>query len=93
MLRHSSEIRKISAGPNPNDSFAMFVEQTFKLKGIDYEVSNIIEDTQSFNMFGVTRYNVYLRKIGGGKEILWKAYENVPVSIEYKIDSKTEMIA
>lgn len=90
---YQPEIRKITAGPNPTDGFATFVGQTIKIKRELYRCSNIIEDSQSFSSFGVKRYNIYLIKEGTETEILWKCYENVPVSIEYDTESKSMIIS
>ena len=79
----TGKIRKIVLGTNPVQGMAIVVGITeVNLKGQVFKVSQIIESTDNFFLFGSVRYFVFYR-IGNGQERLWKSFINVPISIEY----------
>lgn len=93
MKPYQTEILKIIAGPNPINGFATYVGQPQSIgKDKDYKVTQIIEDTQSFIHFGVKRYKIYI-KSNTSEEILWRVYENVPITILYDVNSANTIIS
>ncbi len=78
----SGKIRKITLGVSPKDAMAF---ETKKPAGhTEYVISQILEDKNSFHLFGKTRFLVYIKKLGVEGEWLWKSFIDVSISIEYE---------
>jgi len=103
MTRHSRVIRKITLGHNPlNDGLALVLYQSAGPRHFGYKITAIRENDQNHIEYGITRYTVYIQKgdlkagkwVGEGEEVVWKEFERVPVSIEYKLpgDGPDEVI-
>lgn len=76
-------IRKIIIGDNPVSNGMAYVVGN-SVVGSGYKIVSIIEDTNSFVFNGVARICIYISN-EEFKDVLWKAYERVPVSIEYSL--------
>jgi hypothetical protein len=93
-MNDSREIRKITLGENPLAGGMVFVVGKDAVSpSSGYIISSITEDTNNYVFFGITRYNVYikLRKVGSD-ELLWKAFERVPVTIEYSLPNDIDTV-
>jgi len=83
----SSIIRKITIGSSPKEEGIAF--QIGKRAGNDdFKISKIIEDTNNFFSFGAVRYLVFISDLNNKNEYLWKAFENVPIIIEYYLPTE-----
>ncbi len=82
------KIRKISIGENPiaerGKVLTIELGQKFRLGSNNVTVSSIVVDENSFYFFGCVRYCIYVTK-DDEKEVLWKMFERVPISIECEI--------
>jgi hypothetical protein len=81
-------IRKIIVGPNPKDDGLSYQLGNF---GKHLIITNILEDVNHFYLFGRIRYLIYVKEGIKAESKLWKALENVPVTIEYDL-SGSEVI-
>jgi len=82
-------IRKIVIGLNPKDEgLAFSVGQRFG----DKTITDIVEDLNQFHLFGCARFLIYAKISGESVTVLWKAFERVPVTLEYDLYSKETLV-
>lgn len=77
-------IRKIIVGIDPLKALAFEVGKEFQTPGGVLTVTEIIEDQNHFYFFGNIRFLVYAKK-GSGNPVVWKHFDNMPVSVECAI--------
>ena len=78
----SRKIRKVTIGDNPFAGGQAFLVGRPPMKESMYLISEIIEDSNALILSGISRFNVYISE-KGGEHFLWKAFERVPILIEY----------
>jgi hypothetical protein len=73
------EISKITIGPDIKDGM------TFKVGNAvgTMRISKIERNENNFFLMGAVMYMVYVKK--NDYEYVWKTFENVPITVEYKI--------
>jgi hypothetical protein len=79
----NGRIRSLEVG-QPKKGFSYTVGQRFKIGSTVCPVEEIIRDTNSYYLHGKLVYAIYIRV--GDEIILWKSYEDVPVTVTYFID-------
>jgi len=83
----SGIIRRLIVGSDPTNGGMAY--QVGKYIGSNL-VTDIVEDINQFLLFGRVRFLIYVKKDNDIR--LWKAMEGVPVTIEYDLSEKVNII-
>lgn len=94
-LRHGGEIRKITFGVNPLKEGVVFVVGKPAPGMRTHVITGIIEDTQNHLIYGTVRYIVLAKRVeeSDDKEKVLRAFERIPVMIEYDVNKISTTIS
>ena len=78
-------IYSIGIGNNPKDLMTWAVGKQWQTPdGNTVVIDEILRDENNFFFFGNLRYLVYVKNKDGDR-ILWRSYENCPITVTYNI--------